>query len=72
MVAERCGFSSYSHFRRLYKASFGASPSADRRMKNLAPAAPAAPDEMSPLHDLHPYQNQLDPVRMVRRRGSTP
>jgi hypothetical protein len=27
--------------------------------------APTAPDQVSPLTDLHPYQNRLDPRRMV-------
>lgn len=61
-VAARCGFTSYSHFLRRYKAAFGVSPGEDRRSNHLAPAVPGL---MSPLDDLHPYQNQLDPVRMV-------
>nr|WP_255618223.1 helix-turn-helix domain-containing protein [Aurantimonas sp. VKM B-3413] len=61
-IAARCGFASYSHFLRRYKAAFGVSPTEDRRSNLPVPAAPGA---MSPLDDLHPYQNQLDPVRMV-------
>jgi AraC family transcriptional regulator, glycine betaine-responsive activator len=61
-ISARCGFRSYSRFLERYREAYGVSPAEDRRAKNLTPTQP---DQVSPLNDLHPYQNQLDPVRMV-------
>lgn len=61
-VSAKCGFSSYSHFLQRYKEAYGVSPSEDRRSQLVGPNEPG---RFSPLHDLHPFQNQLDPVRLV-------
>lgn len=61
-IAERCGFQSYARFLDRYRQAYGVAPSEDRASQVL-PAT--APDKVSPLTDLHPYQNQLDPRRMV-------
>lgn len=61
-IAERCGFSSYARFLERYREAYDVAPSEDRASHVLPPTAP---DRVSPLTDLHPYQNQLDPQRMV-------
>lgn len=61
-IAERCGFRSYARFLERYREAYGVAPSEDRTSQVLAPTAP---DRVSPLTDLHPYQNLLDPRRMV-------
>lgn len=61
-IAQRCGFVSYSHFLRRYREAFALSPARDRAAVDTARSAPA---RMSPLADLHPFQAQLDPVRLI-------
>lgn len=61
-IAVRCGFQSYARFLERYREAYGVAPSEDRASHELSPTAP---DRVSPLTDLHPYQNQLDPHRMV-------
>lgn len=61
-IAMRCGFRSYPRFLERYREAYGVSPSEDRASELLQPTQP---DRVSPLTDLHPYQVQLDPKRMV-------
>lgn len=61
-IAMRCGFRSYPRFLERYREAYSVSPSEDRASELLQPTQP---DRVSPLTDLHPYQNQLDPKRMV-------
>jgi AraC family carnitine catabolism transcriptional activator len=61
-IAIRCGFRSYPRFLERYRQAYGISPSEDRVSELLQPTQP---DRVSPLTDLHPYQNQLDLKRMV-------
>ncbi len=61
-ISARCGFRSYQRFLERYREAYGVSPGDDRRFQILQPTEP---DKVSPLNDLHPYQNQLDPIRMV-------
>jgi transcriptional regulator GlxA family with amidase domain len=61
-IAMRCGFRSYPRFLERYREAYGLSPSEDRASELLQPTQP---DRVSPLTDLHPYQTQLDPKRMV-------
>ncbi len=61
-ISGRCGFRSYSRFLERYREAYGVSPSEDRLFQRLRPTDP---DKVSPLDDLHPYQNQLDPIRAV-------
>lgn len=61
-VSSRCGFHSYSHFLQRYREAYGVSPTEDRHSQAIAPTEPS---RVSPLNDLHPYQNQLDPIRMI-------
>lgn len=61
-IAMRCGFRSYPRFLERYREAYGVSPSEDRASELLQPTQP---DRVSPLTDLHPYQVQLDPRRMV-------
>lgn len=61
-VAESCGFRSYAHFARCYRGAFGLSPSSDRGGSQQMHGALR---HFSPLFDLHPYQNLLDPQRLL-------
>jgi AraC family carnitine catabolism transcriptional activator len=61
-ISTRCGFNSYSHFLQRYRAAYGVSPRQDRHLQAIEPTQP---DKVSPLNDLHPYQNQLDRIRMI-------
>jgi len=61
-ISTRCGFNSYSHFLQRYREAYGVSPTEDRSSHTLVPTEPT---QLSPLNDLHPYQNQLDPIRMI-------
>lgn len=61
-IAARCGFQSYPRFLERYREAYGLPPSEDRVSALLRPSEPA---RVSPLDDLHPYQVQLDPKRMV-------
>jgi len=61
-ISAKCGFNSYSHFLQRYREAYGSSPTEDRHMHAIEPTEPS---KVSPLSDLHPYQNQLDPIRMV-------
>lgn len=56
------GFASYSHFLDQYRRQYGVSPSQDRNLPNLTIQNPT---RISPASDLHPYQQGLDPQRMV-------
>ncbi|WP_137389458.1 GlxA family transcriptional regulator [Rhodoligotrophos defluvii] len=61
-ISTRCGFYSYSHFLQRYREAYGVSPTEDRFSHTITPTEPS---QVSPLNDLHPYQNQLDPIRMI-------
>ena len=61
-IAGRCGFNSYPRFLQRYREAFAISPADDRASTLLQPTQP---DKVSPLTDLHPYQSQLDPKRLV-------
>jgi len=61
-ISARCGFNSYSHFLQRYRETYGAPPSTDRTQEHLAPGDPS---RISPSHDLHPFQSNLDPQRMI-------
>ncbi|AYD04526.1 AraC family transcriptional regulator (plasmid) [Neorhizobium sp. NCHU2750] len=61
-ISSRCGFSSYSHFLQRYREVYGASPTEDRHHVLLDAGDPS---RISPSRDLHPFQTQLDPKRMI-------
>lgn len=61
-ISEACGFSSYSQFSQNYRKIFRIAPANDRR--GLQPPL-RDPGVLSPLYDLHPFQNPLDPQKML-------
>ena len=61
-IAEACGFGSYAHFSRCYKQLFARSPSEERK----APVDHRVEAlRLGPVLDLHPFQNQMDPQRLL-------
>jgi AraC family carnitine catabolism transcriptional activator len=60
-ISTRCGFGSYSHFLRRYRETFGSTPSHDRITADIK----GLNSTFSPLQDLHPNQQQMDPIRLI-------